>query len=81
MRTLNQFKNYSYLFVSITLFLMLNADLNAQTGENGIPRSFSEKNIKAINEIPYVAMPSFDFSEVLREDSVYGSGVRPFRFA
>jgi hypothetical protein len=80
MITINEFKNYLNLWPSLLLFFILNNGLEAQISEKGTPKSFTESTLKAFTEIPFVTMPSFNVSEMLKEDSI-SNPLLPFRFA
>jgi V8-like Glu-specific endopeptidase len=78
---MNRFKNYSIFLITSVFFLLSTNELNAQISEGGIPRSFKEKKIKSVSEIPFVKMPSFDVAAMLKEDSLNHDNLKSFRFA
>jgi lysyl endopeptidase len=80
MKTINQFRINYKLWPFILIFFILNNVLEAQISEKGTPKSFTESTLKAFTEIPFVTMPYFNVSEMLKEDTI-SNRLLPFRFA
>ena len=77
---MNRLKTYFKLWPSLLLFSILNNCLEAQISEKGTPKSFTKSTLKAFTDIPFVTMPSFNVSEMLKEDTS-SNPLFPFRFA
>lgn len=81
MKNMKQLGNCLSFILVLLSFLLINYEANAQISKKGIPSSFKEKNIKKIDGIPYITTPSFNVSEMLREDSLNEGSSKPLRFA
>ena len=53
----------------------------AQISEPGTPLSFLHNELYSIENIPYVSMPNFNVSELLKEDSLNEIKSGPYRYA
>jgi lysyl endopeptidase len=75
-------KTKKYLVFTLCAVLISNALIQAQINEGGVPMSHKNKNIKALSDLKYETMPSFDVQAMIKEDSLNnGHAKKPFRFA
>jgi lysyl endopeptidase len=70
-----------YFVFAFCAFVVSNTNIIAQINEGGTPMSFKNKQLKALSDLKYETMPSFDVLAMKREDSLNRSHAKPYRFA